>query len=103
MDFFVLEIPLLDPLDKEKLLLRPSGKKKFEASIFAQGSTGSTRGTNIRLNLHTWSKLFVRFNLAMGQVVGKLLGWSARSGLGHKINGFHLGQFTSKCNLKETN
>jgi hypothetical protein len=64
---------------------------------------GSARGSNFRSNLRTWSKMFVSFNLAMGQVVGKLLGQSARSNLVFKSKGFCFGRFMPKPKLKETN
>jgi hypothetical protein len=102
VDCFALEIPLLDPLGNVKPL-RPLGKKKLVIGFSARGAVGSTRGSNFRLNLRTWSKLFVSFNLAMGRVVGKLLGWSAGSGLGLKSKGFCLGRIMPKPKLKETN
>jgi len=39
----VLEIPLLDPMEKEKLL-RPLGKKKLKAGLSAQGSAALQGG-----------------------------------------------------------
>jgi hypothetical protein len=91
VDCSMLEIPLLDLMVKEKLL-RPLGKKNLEASLSVQGSAGSARKTNSRLNLCTWSKLLVKFNLDVGWVVG--------FGLGHKIKGFPLGWFIPKPNFK---
>jgi hypothetical protein len=43
MDCLVLEIPLLDPMEKEKLL-RPLGKKKLKAGLSAQGSAALQGG-----------------------------------------------------------
>jgi hypothetical protein len=91
VDCSVLEIPSLDPMVKEKLM-RPLGKKNLEVGLFVRGSAGSAKMTNSRLNLRTWSKLLVRFNLVVGRVVGKLLGPFVGFGLGHKIKGFRLGR-----------
>jgi hypothetical protein len=41
-------------------------KKNLEAGLSVLGSAGSARMTNSRLNLRTWSKLLVRFNLVVG-------------------------------------
>jgi hypothetical protein len=100
MDCSMLEIPPLDPMVKGKLL-HQLGKKNLEAGLFVRGSAGSARKTNSRLNLLTWSKLFVRFNLVVGWVAGKLLGWFVGFGLGHKIKGFRLGRFMPKPKFKE--
>jgi hypothetical protein len=79
MDCSVLEIPPFDSMVKKKLL-RPLGKKNLKAGLFVRGLAGSARMTNSRLNLRTWSKMLVRFNLVVGRVFGKLLGsvWAIR-------------------------
>jgi hypothetical protein len=81
--------------------LCPLGKQQIEASFSARGEACSAR-SRLNLNLRTWSKMFVSFNLAMGQVVGKLLGWFAGSGLGLKRKGFHLGRFLPRLKTKVT-
>jgi hypothetical protein len=48
VDCFVLKIPLLDLMVKEKLM-HPLGKKNLEAGLFVHGSAGSARMTNSRL------------------------------------------------------
>jgi hypothetical protein len=53
-----LETPPLDSVDKGKPN-RLLGKKTLP---------------RLNFNLRTWSKIFVSFNLVMGQVVGKLMG-----------------------------
>jgi hypothetical protein len=58
VDCFALETPPLDSVNKGKPN-RLLGKKTLP---------------RLNFNLHTWSKIFINFNLAMGQVVGKLMG-----------------------------
>lgn len=79
VDCFTLESPQLDLLDKDRNF-RPLGKKliprsnsKFEIS-----------------NVHTWSKLGIGFDLALGRAIRKILGRFAGSGLDRKCSGFRL-------------
>lgn len=85
MDCFTLESPQLDLLDKDRNF-RPLGKKliprsnsKFEIS-----------------NVHTWSKLGIYFDLALGRAIRKILGRFAVSGLDRKRSSFRLASLMSK-------
>jgi hypothetical protein len=67
--------------------LCPLGVQKAEACFSAQGVAGSgclIEGSRLNLNLRTWNKIFVSLNLAVGRVIGKLLGRLAGFDLGLK-------------------
>jgi len=81
VDCSVLEIPPFDPMDMGKPLC-PLGKQQNTTSFLARGAAVSARGFCLNLNLRTWSKMLVSFNLALGWVVGKLLGRFAEPDLG---------------------
>jgi hypothetical protein len=97
VDCSILEFPLVDSLvmDKSRCppgkqqapvrcspsnptdlgsLLYPLGKrKKSHASHSIRGAIPG----NLNSNLHTWFQMFLGFNLAMGQTIGKILGHAA--------------------------
>jgi len=82
VDYYSLESPSLDPLDKDQNH-RPLGKKSLPSS-----------NLNFKYsNLRTWKQLVISFKLAMGRVAGKFLGRFFWSGLGCKHTVIGLGRF----------
>jgi hypothetical protein len=85
VDCSTQESPTVDLLDKDQPHL-PLGKK-------------SLRRSNLKFeisNLHTWSRLVIGFNMVLGRVARKFLGWIIRFGLGRKRIGLRLGRFLLK-------
>jgi hypothetical protein len=90
---FAPESSSFDPLDKG-LHRRPLGKKMMHAVY-------STRGpARLNSNLRMWTRMLLNFNLAMGRVLGNVLGRFAGSGSGLKRKGFRLDRFLPKIKTK---
>jgi hypothetical protein len=59
------ELIPVDPMDMAKSLCL-LGKQQTPTCCFARGKLASAKGSSFNLNLRTWSKMLVGFNLAMG-------------------------------------
>jgi hypothetical protein len=85
VDYFSMESPPLDLLDKDRHLC-PQGKKLLSRS--------NLKFENSKMRM--WSKLGTEFNLALGLAVRKLLDQYVGSGLGRKRSGFRVAHLIPK-------